>query len=277
MHKPAQLLSAPDAEATSPGAPRHWWSEPLRPDEALWRQGIADLRWSFARPWHWFSGVAVNLVLSVLFLVVVPLSRGHHQDWAVVVGSYFAVFILADVTTTNVLGADARRVAASLAGGVPTFRLLLIKNLTLLIIVGLPTMIATAVITVTSEADYRLAITLSAVLFPILTWLGVGNLVSVALPVSPQPLRRRWAERRQLGGTVRWLAHLALPYLLYLLVSPVGHLPTLLRRLLRMLPQATPPRGWLLAGSGIGLWVLGTVLAVTLARWRPVAFDDLPP
>jgi hypothetical protein len=277
MHKLAQLLSAPDAEASSPSTPRLWWSEPLRPDEALWRQGIADLRWVFARPWHWFSGVALNLVLSVLFLVMVPLSRGHHQDWAVVVGSYFAVFILADVTTTNVLGADARRVAASLAGGVPTSRLLLIKNLTLLIIVGLPTMIATAVITVTSEADYRLAITLPAVLFPILTWLGVGNLVSVALPVSPQPLRRRWAERRQLGRTMRWLVHLALPYLLYLLVSPVGHLPALLRRLLRMLPRATPPRGWLLAGSGIGLWVLGTLLADTLARWRPVAFDDLSP
>ena len=50
MHKLARLLSAPDAEATSPGAPRHWWSEPLRPDEALWRQGTADLRWAFAGP-----------------------------------------------------------------------------------------------------------------------------------------------------------------------------------------------------------------------------------
>lgn len=276
MHKLGQLRTVPGTEATSPGAPRHWWSEPLRPGEAFWRQEMADFRWSFARPWHWFSGIALNLVLSLLFLVVIPLSRGHHQDWAVVIGSYFAVFILADVTTTNVLGADARRVAASLAGGVTVFRLLLIKNLTLLVVVGLPTMIATAVITLTSEADYRLAFTLPAVLFPILTWLGVGNLVSVALPVSPQPLRRRWAERRQLGRTARWLAHLALPYLLYLLVSPVGHLPALLRRLFRILPQATPPRGWLLAGSGIGLWVLGTVLAVALARWRPVAFNDLP-
>ena len=72
-----------------------------------------------------------------------------------------------------------------MACGVSTFRSLLIKNLTLLVVVGLPTMIATAVITVTSEADYRLAITLPGVLFPILTWLGVGNLVSVALPVPP--------------------------------------------------------------------------------------------
>ena len=34
------------------------------------------------------------------------------------------------------------------------------------------------------------------------------------------------------------------------------------------LPQATPPRGWLLAGSGIGLWVLGPLTGRAIARWR---------
>ncbi len=52
------------------------------------------------------------------------------------VGTYFAVFVLADVTTTNVLGADASRVHRALEAGRPLRRILFVKNLTLLVIVG---------------------------------------------------------------------------------------------------------------------------------------------
>lgn len=96
------------------------------------------------------------------------------------------------------------------------------KNVALLVIVGAPTLALTGVLTAMNEGLSRLAVTLPDVALPILAWLGVGNLVSVVLPVVIVPVRQRWTQRRDLRGTTRWPIHLALPYGLYYLVAPVG-------------------------------------------------------
>lgn len=233
----------------------------------------ADLKWSFTWPMTWLAGVAANLVLSLLWLAYEPLTGHPHTDWAIVVGSYFAVFILADVTTTNVLGADTRRVRLGLLHGLSLRRILLVKNLTLMLVVGVPTLLATAVITVWSEAGDRLLVTLPGVLFPILVWLGLGNLISVALPVSNRSLRQRWAERRQLRPTARWVAAVGLPYALYGLVSPLGRLPRLVGRAL--LPAGMVSRGSVLCLVGLALYGLGTWAALSLGRRRSIRFDDV--
>lgn len=234
-----------------------------------WRTVGRELRWSFTRPWHWLTGVAVNLVLSLLWLIIAPLSGQPHRDWAILVGSYFAVFILADVTTTNVLGADAERVRLGLKRHVSLGRILLVKNLALLIIVGLPTLVATAVITVNSEADYRLVLTLPGVAFPILTWLGVGNIVSVILPIAVRPLRQRWQERHDLRRTLLWLFHLGLPYGLLFAVDPLSELPRGLNRSLPDVAQTAAGRGLMLLLAGLALYAFGTMTALLIARLRP--------
>ena len=252
-----------------------WHAESVmldRIDAAPQRQWLSvrqEVRWSFTRPWHWLTGVAVNLVLSLMWLIVAPLSGQPHRDWAILVGSYFAVFILADVTTTNVLGADATRVRLGLHRGIRLGRILLAKNLALLIIVGLPTLIATALITVNSEADYRLVLTLPGVAFPILTWLGVGNIVSVLLPIAVLPLRQRWQERHDLRRTVLWLLHLGLPYALLFAVNPIGGLPRMLNRLFPGVAETAAGRGLMLFLAGLALWGLGTAIALLVARLRP--------
>lgn len=240
------------------------WGQPLA------RQVAAEVRWLFSPPWYWLSGLAFNAVASVLWLIVVPLAGRPHHDWAIIVGTYFAVWILADVTTTNMLGADSPRVLTGLARGVRLGRILLVKDLTLLLLVGVPTLVATAIITVTHESDYRLTLTLPGVLFPILTWLGVGNVASVLLPVATRSWRQRWLERRQLRPTARWLAALALPYALLGAVEPVGDLPSFVVRHLRPLPATAPVRGVVLSVLGLALWAAGTGLALWLARLRPV-------
>lgn len=231
---------------------------------------LGEVRWSFTRPRTWLVGVGVNLVLSLLYLICQPLTGQPHRDWAILVGSYFAVFILADVTTTNVLGADAVRVRTSLQRGISLGRILLIKNLALLIIVGLPTLLVTALITVNSEADYRLALTLPGVAFPILTWLGVGNVISVLLPVVGAPLRYRWRARRELRPTARWLFHLGLPYALLLAVDPISDLPRLLNHQLPTATHTAAGRGLVLCLAGLVLWAVGTVVALNAARWRTI-------
>ena len=240
----------------------------------LLRLVTQDLRWAFRRPYCWLVGIGVNLLLSVAYLLVVPLRGGTHRDWAVLVGTYFATFVLADVTTTNVLGVDTERTRLRLLRGLSLSRILLVKNLALLVVVGLPTLVATAAITVHDEANYRLELTLPGVLYPVLTWLGVGNLVSVLLPYWPVPLVTRWHERRTWSRTVRWLVCLGLPYALCVAVDPMSKLPRLLTRTLR-LPLGPGLHGVELLVLGLVTWALVTAVAVAVAHRRGVPFDDL--
>jgi hypothetical protein len=243
---------------------------PTSQDEPLARQVLDELLWSFRPPWYWLSGVAFNLVLSLLYLIVAPLSGQPHRDLAILVGSYFAVWILADVTTTNVLGADALRVRIGLLRGVRLSRILLVKNLTLLAIVGVPTLVATAVITVRTEADYRLSLTLPGVLYPIFTWIGVGDVVSVLLPVAIVSWRERWRQRREVTRTARWLFCLGLPYAMLGAVDPVGKLPRIVFQHLRFMPQTVQARGAVVCALGLVLWGVGFSLALWLNRLRPI-------
>jgi hypothetical protein len=242
--------------------------DPAMLERSVPRRVLAEVRWSFTRPYTWLLGVGLNLALSLLWLLWVPLRGGSHGDWVVLVGSYFAVFIMADVTTTNVLGLDAARVRVSLARGVPVRRLLLTKNYALLVIVGLPTLLLTAILTIRSEIPYHLVLTLPGVALPIMAWLGVGNLVSVLLPVAARPLRRRWQDRARLLPTARWLVHLAVPYALLYAVDPVGDTP---RAVFRSLPSGwrTPElHGLLLVLTGVAIWAAGTALAGWLVGRR---------
>lgn len=233
-----------------------------------------DLRWAFRRPYGWLIGIAVNLVLSLAYLVVVPLRDGSHRDWAILVGTYFAVFILADVTSTNVLGVDADRTRLRLLRGVPLAKILLVKNLALLVIVGLPTLVATAWITIVDEPDYRLTLTLPGVLYPTLLWLGVGNLVSVLLPYRPLSLRTRWRQRRVWRSTLRWLTCLGLPYVLCVAVDPMSRLPRLLSEALH-LPPGPGLRGAEVLALALVLYGVLSSTAVRLAHLRGLGLDDL--
>ncbi|HEX2902907.1 MAG TPA: hypothetical protein VHO01_05570 [Jatrophihabitans sp.] len=242
--------------------------DPAMFKRSLGRRVLAEVQWSFRWPCNWLLGVFLNLVLSFLWLIVVPLTGRRHQDAVILVGTYFAVFILADVTTTNVLGLDAVRVRAGLARGVSVTRMLLTKNLALLIIVGIPTLLATAVLTVRSEHPYRLVLTLPGVALPMFAWLGVGNVVSTVYPVAIESLRTRWQQRSQWRRLAPWLAHLAIPYALLYLVDPVGDLPASVFRLLPHAWRSAELRGVGYAGYGLLIWALGTWFATTWVRRR---------
>src|ERR1700712_1911339 len=176
----------------------------------------AEVRWAFHPPRTWLSGVVANLVFATVWLLVQPLTAAnghspsrhfHHNqlDWVVLVSTYFSSFVLADVTTTNLLGGDHYRVAKGLSDGVPLWRMLLIKNLALLVIVGLPTLAVAVALTVSKEGLPQLTMTIPNVAVPIVSWLGVGNVISVLHPVPAEPLIRRWRQRHNLHRTAGWL------------------------------------------------------------------------
>ena len=241
----------------------------------------AEIRWAFTPPRSWLCGVAVNLVLALVWLLVQPLHPHRHHDWVILIGTYFSSFILADVTTTNLLGVDHIRVCKALGDGVSLWRVLLVKNLALVVIVGLPTLAAAMAMTLWLETPARLAVTIPNVAVPIVSWLGVGNLVSVLLPVGDEPLIHRWEQRRDRRATIRWIAHLALPYALYYVADPTGGIEH--KFLWREVPRAIAPmlgresRSFVHIGIAAAVWAIATAVAVLIFWGRGRRIGETPP
>ncbi|HEX3548684.1 MAG TPA: hypothetical protein VHU62_19275 [Mycobacterium sp.] len=241
--------------------------------QGLWPAVRSEIGWAFTPPRTWLLGVLANLFLAAGWLAVQPLTpHGRHHDWVILVGTYFASFVLADVTTTNLLGTDHYRVVQSLADGVPLWRVLIIKNMALIVLVGLPTLAAAMALTLWLEPPARLAVTIPSVAVPIVSWLGVGNVISVLWPVSAQPLIRRWRQRCDVRRTAGWLLALMLPYALYYVADPmdgVGH-----RMLWRQLPAAIGPvlgrdtKSFVHLAVALVVWVVGTAAAELWVRRR---------
>jgi hypothetical protein len=235
------------------------------------RAWLIELVWAFRHPRPWLEGVAVNLVFSLLYLVWQPLSHSHNRPPSVIlVGSYFATFILADVSTTNILGHDRIRTRRSLARGVDIRSVILRRNFVLMAVVGLPVLIATFILTLrTSSGSYRLAVTMPGVAFPIFTWIGVGNIVSVLLPVAYVPLRVRWRLRQHRTWIARWVFHLALPYGLWYLVQVIDDWPMhIIRRFRPSGVDILDVRGAIIATGGLLIWLGTTGIAVRIVRYR---------
>lgn len=235
----------------------------------------AEIRWAFTPPRNWLMGVVANVVFAAAWLLVQPLTPGrHHHDWAVLVGTYFSSWVLADVTTTNLLGADHYRVQQALSDGVPFWRVLLIKNLALLTIVGLPTLLTAMVLTLWFQTPGRLAVTIPTVAVPIVSWLGVGNFFSVLHPVSVEPLLRRWRQRGDRRRTGAWILALTLPYALYYVADPMNGVEH------RLLWTKVPALIWPVFGRdtksfvhlaiAVAVWIAGTVGALVWVRKRGV-------
>ena len=152
------------------------------------------------------------------------------------------------------------------------WRILLIKNLALLVIVGLPNMVAAVGLTLWLETPARLAITIPTVGVPIVSWLGVGNLFSVLHPVGVEPLIRRWRQRHDRRRTGGWILALTLPYALYYIADPMNGVEH------RVLWKQVPALIWPVFGRdtksfvhlaiALGVWLGGSVAAVLWVHKR---------
>jgi hypothetical protein len=268
-HVDAALRAAARATAPRPAAARRAAKDF---QQGLWPALRAEVRWAFTPPRTWLMGVVANVIFAAAWLLVQPLTTGRHHDWAVLVGTYFSSWVLADVTTTNLLGADHYRVLRALSDGVPFWRMLLIKNLALLAIVGLPTLVAAMALTLWFQSPASLASTIPTVAVPIVSWLGVGNLISVLHPVSVEPLMRRWRRRGDHRRTGGWVLALTLPYALYYVADPMNGVEH--RVLWTQVPKLIWPvfgrdtKSFVHLAIATGVWIVGTVAAVLWVRKR---------
>ena len=156
------------------------------------------------------------------------------------------------------------------------WRVLLLKNLTLLVIVGLPTLSVAMALTLWKQTPAQLGDTIPNVAVPIVSWLGVGNTISVLLPVGSEPLMQRWHDRRDWRRTGTWILALTLPYALYYVADPLGGVEH--KALWTSLPAAIGPifgrdtKSFVHLGVAMIVWAAGTLFACWWERRRGLQF-----
>lgn len=224
----------------------------------------------------WLQGVMFNGVLAALYLLIWPLSSKGPGDVVLLFTTYFATFIMADVTTTNIFGHDLPHTVAALKGGRSLQNLLLTKNAVQVLLIIIPFTLVTAALSVYHRGWTDLVLAIPGILYPMLLWLGIGNLISVIYPAMPAPMR--WRSTHILAG--QWRMHTpmlisyAIPYVLYFITTYVDLPGTLNYAFAAIFGFPRPEEaGAMLLGASLMIYVVLTAAAMWWASTKGV---DLP-
>lgn len=231
-------------------------------------------------------GLVLNLVLAVAWLVVDPLEYTDRSEVPVIV-VYFVTFILADSVTTNMLsdqvapgsvGAGDRAAPTGFREGLAV---LVARNLTLLLALGGPVFLVTAVLVPISGHAGATPAAIASEILQICVWLGLSSIVAALFPVVIASPLTWWRERRDLRATAWRLFSVAVPYmLLWVLVPAQGrrsHLPgvgSVHRRAPGVQPFAHVHQAVGAVATGVVVWAVCMVIGAAVVnrrQWRPRA------
>lgn len=231
-------------------------------------------------------GLVLNLVLAVAWLAVDPLEYTDRSEVGVVV-VYFVTFVLADSVTTNMLSDQvARRSAdsgdrAASTGFWEGLAILVARNLTLLLVLGGPVFVVTAVLVPLSGHAGAVPAAIASEVLQISVWLGLCSIVAALFPVVLASPLAWWRERRDLRASAWRVFSVAVPYvLLWVLVPAQGrrsHLPgvgSVHRRTPGAQPFAHAHQAVGAVATGVAIWAVCIVIGAAVARlrrWRPRA------
>ena len=173
----------------------------LEPRAGLVRDVVDEIRWTFTRRLGWIAQIALNLAIGVPAVVVTTWN--HHTDDVRVSGfaTSLAGWVLASALNCNQLGFDADRAATSFRAGDTAWRVLFLKNLSILVVLAPPILLASVVLRLTvAHPPDPIPVALVRDLAVITVWLGLR-----LDPVRPAPLpaarcsRGRWERRCDLA------------------------------------------------------------------------------
>jgi len=151
-----------------------------------------------------------------------------HTAWAFPL--VLAVWMLADVPATNVLGSDPSRMAAALDRPKELRRLLVAKNVVLWLLVVPVCAVVTVVDSAATQASaVTTTVSLGAlVLLPPAT-LGIAAWLGILWPYHPMALALRWQERRRFRPIIaRWATLVLLPYVVVPAIAGLIYAPVAL-------------------------------------------------
>ncbi len=189
-----------------------------------------ELRRVFTAPYEAPIVVAVNglLMAGAWFLLPPDWFFRVHAAWVFPLS--LATWMLADVPATNVLGSDARRMAAVLDRRHDLLRLLVARNVVLwLLVVPICVVVALVDGALTHASALTTVATVGALALLPTGTLGIAAWLGVLFPYHPMPLAVRWEQRRRFWPIIgRWTALVLLPYVLVPLIATVIYAPVVL-------------------------------------------------
>ena len=197
----------------------------LEPRLGLERDVVDEIRWTFTRRLGWIGQIMLNLAIG-LPVVLATAWNTHHDDVRISgFATSIAAWVLASALNTNQLGFDADRAAASLRAGDTAWRVLFLKNFSVLVVLTPPILVISTVLRLlVAHPPDSIPVALVRDLAVITVWLGFGSLLSVLLPFRPLGWRGRWAVPTT---WIRFVVCIAAPYAVYYLLLRTWHLPEL--------------------------------------------------
>lgn len=236
---------------------------------------FSELGWTFTWPMAWLQGVIFNLLLACAYLLFQSPQFTGHYDTVLLYCVYFSTFILADVTTSNIFGPDVARTTQFLQDGQSFLRILFRKNAVQFVVILLPMLIITAAWTEYLYNDSELLRTIPGVLYPMLLFMALGNLISVLFPVIQAPLTWHIMHWHQWRYQVPLLTSYAIPFIIFALWVYTDLPGYLFGMLLDAGSDNFVPQGEIstvLLAASYGIYLLMTLLSAAIFRKRGFVF-----
>ncbi|MBN9734142.1 MULTISPECIES: hypothetical protein [unclassified Pseudonocardia] len=260
-----------DAGDGDPGAVAVDGHTPLTGRNAVTRHGPAlahglsgEIRYMLTRrPRSILRSLAVTLALGLGYLGFIRLVEWDRaQAWLPYLGLLAVSVVMGGAVCLNAMSFDAMRVRAALDSGARLWHLLITKNLALVAIVA-PIGFLLSALLAWRAGNLAAFFTACALMISfIVLWLGVGNVLSVVVPIRDEPILNRRKD-----GTLRQFA------IAFAVSYAIGYLVNLMllwrafaaQEMAARLGSAVLP-AVLVVLSSIAMWILLTVVAVALAQ-----------
>ncbi|MGS0686368.1 hypothetical protein ACVBEQ_14670 [Nakamurella sp. GG22] len=254
----------PDAAIVDGHVPLHGRNPVSRHGPALAHGLTGEIRYILTRkPRSTVKSLAIALAMGLLYLGFIRLFEwDEDQKWLPYLGLWAIGVVMGGSVCVNAMSFDAMRVRAALDSGARLWHLLVIKNLALICIVSPIGFLLCALLAWRAGDIYAFYKACVLMLCMILLWLGVGNILSVALPSRDEPIRKR----RQSGSLKQFVIAFVVSYLIgYLVNGMLVWRAFAAQELTAKLGSALLPSVLILVSSAF-MWILLTVFAVALAQ-----------
>lgn len=185
----------------------------------------------WTRPYDELSVVLINAALMCSLWFFLPTTL---RDWVFSLHGplafpvVLAMWMLADVPATNLLGADVERAVALLDDPVGLRRWLWAKTIVLVVLVSpVCAVLAVVVGIVTGHTNVgAIAAVCAAILLVPVGVVAVSSWLGILYPYHQRSLRWRWEHRRS-RGTLRWLVLIVAPYVVVPAIAVVLLVPAI--------------------------------------------------
>ena len=244
--------------------PLHGRNPVSRHGPALAHGLTGEIRYILTRkPRSTVKSLAIALAMGLLYLGFIRLFEwDEDKKWLPYLGLWAIGVVMGGSVCVNAMSFDAMRVRAALDSGARLWHLLVIKNLALICIVSPIGFLLCALLAWRAGDIYAFYKACVLMLCMILLWLGVGNILSVALPSRDEPIR----QRRRSGSLKQFVIAFAVAYLIgYLVNGMLVWRAFAAEELTARLGSALLPSVLILISSAF-MWILLTVFAVALAQ-----------